>query len=210
VIRGNARIRLMLAKWILGASSTVLLACGQTEQSSSGGSGEIGGNNADSASSTTGGTPSTGGTSSTTAAGETNGSSSGGMGTAVDAGPDGASCDSDGECESHFCDLRRCTEPDITWEDGVETGYGAVCDDEYVFPGGAIPLPWQAPCVGGYICKQDRCRSCTSSNECGTESPSGCYFKPDHPGQSCGNMPLDFGWTLVDEGPTGAAGAASD
>ena len=119
----------------------------------------------------------------------------------VDAGMDGSEpepavpCDADNQCDTGFCDLGLCAEPEITLEGDVETGYGAVCDDEYVFPGGAIPAPQEAPCVGGYKCKDDRCRSCESSDECGDELPRGCYIVPGEPGQSCGNMVFDNGWT---------------
>jgi hypothetical protein len=88
----------------------------------------------------------------------------------------------------------------------MEYGYGAACDDDYESTAGGLIGPELAPCIYGTRCKEDRCRSCETSDECGTQLPEGCYIKPGEPGQRCGNNVLDNDWTLVDDGPSGEGG----
>jgi hypothetical protein len=196
---------------VLLAAALVLAACGQTEKN---GDGATSGSDSGTNSSNTGeGSSASGSTGSSTTAGASSGSGSGvggtdGSGTDGSDGSDSSTssgstvmpCETDAECDTGFCDLEVCAEPE---RDG---GYGTVCDDEFdPLPG--FPPPNVDPYCASYRCKGERCRSCESSDECGTELPSGCYIVPGEPGQSCRNMRGDPRWRLVDDGPSGEGGA---
>jgi len=97
--------------------------------------------------------------------------------TALDSSPP-PECSADSQCKTGFCDRGRCDTPaDL---------YGQRCSPAPIGPDG-LRDPRQHAC-GAYLCIDERCRSCTSDEECLTElgSPR-CVARPPRPGLRCGS-----------------------
>lgn len=97
------------------------------------------------------------------------------QGSAIKAPP----CEVDSDRETGFCDVDACAEPDA-----AAFPYGAECDEDKQQLGGKL----NDPC-GAYVCRDGRCRSCVSDDECGegnSNGPSECHEWQDRPGKGCG------------------------
>ena len=103
--------------------------------------------------------------------------------------PEGATCSSDRDCASAFCDLGRCETPGL----GI-VAYGLECRS----PGPSYnsgPIGFSGTENGkyttcsGYLCINERCHSCTSAAQCydAVGAPS-CYADDGRPGQACGQQ----------------------
>lgn len=102
----------------------------------------------------------------------------------------GATCSSDRDCATSFCDLGRCEEPGS----GI-VAYGLECSS----PGPSYnsgPIGFSgtengklAACAS-FLCIGGRCRSCTAAQQCydALGAPS-CYALEGRPGQLCGRQP---------------------
>ena len=103
--------------------------------------------------------------------------------------PEGATCSSDRDCASAFCDLGRCEE----LGSGIYA-YGLECrslgpsynSGPIGFSG--IENGKYSTCAG-YLCINERCHSCTSAAQCydAIGAPS-CYANEGRPGQACGRQ----------------------
>jgi hypothetical protein len=102
----------------------------------------------------------------------------------------GSACSSDDRCSSGFCDLGRCADP---------TSSIVTFANECRNPGPALnsgPIGYSGRENGkfghcaGFLCIDDRCRSCTSAKECyeALGYPS-CYGSGEWPGKRCGSNP---------------------
>jgi hypothetical protein len=96
-----------------------------------------------------------------------------------------ATCATDPECgPSAFCDRGTCAPEQ---KQGVLPNYGRACSplDRSIPTGNGVPSVAD-PC-GGYVCLEQRCRSCVSDDECRTlkGSPT-CGTAPGFPGRTCG------------------------
>jgi hypothetical protein len=87
-------------------------------------------------------------------------------------------CQRDVDCPGAFCDRGRCA------PEG-KGNFGAAC----VLFGPGRPDPREYKC-GAYVCLDDRCRSCTSDDECQQllGSPT-CAAVEGWPGKRCGSYP---------------------
>jgi hypothetical protein len=109
-------------------------------------------------------------------------------------------CTNDNECGDGFCDRGKCA-PIWTWTHI----YGQRCDalqlyhPRYACPAFGSPMvprcdlmPTSTRC-GGYLCLDDRCRSCESNDECEklTGSPGAVCTAPGQiaAGRGCANPP---------------------
>lgn len=91
-------------------------------------------------------------------------------------------CSADSDCETGFCDVDACAEPDAAFLYGAQG-----CDEDYEPPGGGK----EGVGCGAYVCRESRCRSCVSDDECTPGNPYGpprCYEQAGRPGKSCGVM----------------------
>lgn len=102
----------------------------------------------------------------------------------------GAACNSDDRCSSGFCDLGRCAEP----ASSIPT-FANECSN----PGPGLnsgPIGFSGRENGkfghcaGFLCIDDRCRSCTSARQCyeALGYPS-CYGGSEWSGKRCGMNP---------------------
>ena len=91
----------------------------------------------------------------------------------------GATCASDAQCASGFCDRHRCAAPQGVYgrpcapaprgEDGLRDGKLNVC--------------------GAYVCALERCRSCSSAEQCEEEyGAPACTVAEGRPGARCGRL----------------------
>ena len=89
----------------------------------------------------------------------------------------GATCSEDYECASGFCDLNLCVIPE-----GV---YGQDCVPAPKGPDGL--RDGKLHTCGAYLCLKNRCRSCSSDEQCQSElgSPN-CYASQRMQGMRCG------------------------
>jgi len=89
----------------------------------------------------------------------------------------GEPCTYDADCASWFCDRGFCAEADET-----KGHYGWACESEP-----SVPVRQVNPC-GGYLCIDQRCRSCQSDAECRKYQKGPTCAKPgDWPGKGCGD-----------------------
>ena len=91
--------------------------------------------------------------------------------------PVGAACHIDDDCQSSFCDLGICRNP--------EGQYGAVCTPAPLTPEGLRDGKLNS--CGAYICSEGRCRSCNADSQCQSEygAPK-CSPHRTRPGNRCG------------------------
>jgi hypothetical protein len=100
-------------------------------------------------------------------------------------------CATDPECgPSAFCDRGTCAPEQ---KQGVLPNYGRACTplDRSIPTGSGVPSVAD-PC-GGYVCLEQRCRSCVSDDECRTlkGSPT-CGTAAGFPGRTCGRYDSPF------------------
>ncbi len=89
----------------------------------------------------------------------------------------GGGCQRDSDCGSGFCDRGACQQP-------AEV-YGSACTPAPLGPDGVRDGAYHT--CGAYLCLEDRCRSCSSDQECQAElgSPR-CLQRESRPGRRCG------------------------
>ena len=100
-------------------------------------------------------------------------------------------CAEDGECAPGFCDRGVCAAMG-------KGGYGRLCDlppEPEAEPPPPAPKPgkvWGRTGLeyycGAYRCREGRCRSCQSNDECGPD-PAVCKTTEGFPGRRCGAPP---------------------
>ncbi|HVJ63059.1 MAG TPA: hypothetical protein VM555_10155 [Tahibacter sp.] len=89
----------------------------------------------------------------------------------------GAACARDAQCASGFCDLARCASP--------QGDYGRPCEPAPRVDDGLRDGKLNR--CGAYVCSLDRCRSCTSDEQCRSEyGAPACVAADDRPGARCG------------------------
>ncbi|MEE9238627.1 MAG: hypothetical protein V3U58_03615, partial [Thermodesulfobacteriota bacterium] len=90
----------------------------------------------------------------------------------------GAACQIDDDCQSSFCDLGVCSNP--------EGQYGVACTPAPLTPEGLRDGKLNS--CGAYICSEGRCRSCNSDSQCQSEygAPK-CNSHSTRPGKRCGS-----------------------
>ena len=89
----------------------------------------------------------------------------------------GEPCTYDGDCTTEFCDRGFCADADET-----KGHYGWACESNMT-----PPIAHVNPC-GGYLCIDQRCRSCQSDGECRKYRKGPTCAKPgDWPGKGCGD-----------------------
>jgi hypothetical protein len=105
-----------------------------------------------------------------------------------------AQCVGDTDCSSGFCDGDTCAEA------GQSETFGRSCGPIPVDENTGEPY-WRLDVCGSYLCKDGRCRSCVSDEECKakvsglTVSRVTCGVEPGRPGRSCG----DYSFTPAPE-----------
>jgi hypothetical protein len=94
-------------------------------------------------------------------------------------------CGADAECGgSDFCDLGACATRSSSTQRGVSSNYGHECTPAQRTEGGVRDGKVNA--CGSHVCRDGRCRSCTSDEECVREYGGGtCAADAERGGKRC-------------------------